>query len=850
MFSTFYSFLRSVIILRCSIIYTSLLSICTLGSLFAQTTVKGTIRTTSDESVIGAYVSLTQGESTNQTVSDNEGNFTLIIAKGGTDQNYILEIRALGFETLTKELRADELNTPLQIVLTYSQTELQTVEITGRVSKDYNSDYSFSATKIAIKNKELPQAISTITKELITDRQAFQLSDAVKVVSSVTASGFYNHHAIRGISQNEGGQIINGMRTRQFYFVQPLTSNIERVEVIKGPSSVTFSSVDPGGSINMVTKKPLKETAREINISTGSFNTIRGTLDFTGPMNESKTLLYRFNTAYQEAGSYRDLVENRSILISPSFSYIPNANTTLNAEIIYTDMLGYLDRGQAIFGAVAGKTDLNSTPISRNLGATNDFFRSKELILAASLSQKLSSNTTFNLRYMKQTWEEDLMEHRTINAFATDTAGNEVPSLVQMRMIRRQQLWSTDNLNAYFSFNFDLGSTKHKALVGYDYQRWDKLKGAGQNQARGFILKDGTATRRFDPAKAADYQTIEIDGKILPKPNVNYFNLNAPNNAIANPDDYVINSRFAIPPVLSTVNAIYYQHQLSVGKFKLLASLRYEWFDDITNYEEPSEKSFKNERFIPRIGLTYQLNDNINIYTTYLEGFQPQSNTTDLMPSTFNFFWNPNSAAQFDPLISDLIELGTKVELLSDRLLVNAAVYQINQKNILISANDPNNPDLLSQRGADRSRGFEIDITGQVTYNWQIYASYAYIDATIEADDDQSLVSKRKENTPVNSGNLWTRYNFSDDSALKNLGLGLGMTSQGSRIPWFTRDFEVPSFTTLDLALYYTPLNSNVQISINVNNVLDETYWIGAQTYTRLFPGAPRNFMASVKYNF
>lgn len=112
------------------------------------------------------------------------------------------------------------------------------------------------------------------------------------------------------------------------------------------------------------------------------------------------------------------------------------------------------------------------------------------------------------------------------------------------------------------------------------------------------------------------------------------------------------------------------------------------------------------------------------------------------------------------------------------------------------------------------------------------------------------MVGLRKENTPQNSANLWTRYNFSENSFLKDLGVGLGVQHQSSRIPWFTRDFEVPAFTVFDAAIYYNPVRSNIQLALNVGNLFDETYWLGAQNYTRLFPAAPRNFMLSATYKF
>jgi iron complex outermembrane receptor protein len=622
------------------------------------------------------------------------------------------------------------------------------------------------------------------------------------------------------------------------------------VEVIKGPASATFASVDPGGSINMVTKKPLTINRKEISFSAGSFSTLRGTLDFTGPLNEDKTLLYRINGAYQEARSYRDLVGNKSFLLSPSFSYIPNNKTAINVEMILSNMNGNLDRGQPIFGAVAGVTNLNSTPISLNLGASNDFFKSKELILMGNLSHKFTDGISFTTSYMKQTWTEDLQEHRTTNAFAADTSTTLVTSLAAMQFVQRKQFWNIDNVNSYFNFDFATGSANHKLLVGYDLNSWHKLKGGGQNSARGFLLKDGTVATTFVRANAANYQTINVNGAILPRPNVSYFNLNNPSYTIRNINDYVLNARTALPAAFTTNNALYIQEQLQWNKLTFLLSLRHEWFKDITNYESPNELSFTNRAWLPRIGLTYAITKNINVYGTYLQGFQPQSNTVTLMPSTGNFFGAAKSAALFQPLTSDLKEVGMKASFWKNLLHVNAAVYEINQKNILMNANVPAFPDSLVTRGADRSRGFEIDLSGFLLPNWQVNTSYSYIDAKVVNDSKAELIGVRKENTPFNSANLWTRYNFVSGSALKDIGIGVGIQHSGNKVPWFTRAFTVPGYTLLDAALYYNPGKSNMQLALNVNNVTNKTYWIGAQTYLRLFPGAPRNFTVTATYKF
>jgi iron complex outermembrane receptor protein len=585
-------------------------------------------------------------------------------------------------------------------------------------------------------------------------------------------------------------------------------------------------------------------------MSLGSFNTIRGTLDFTGGLNQAKTLLYRLNGAYQEAGSYRDLVKNDAFLLSPSISYIPDNKTAINAEMIISSLHGNLDRGQPIFGAVAGETNLNSTPISLNLSAPNDFFYSKEFIVTGNLTHRFSKSISLNATYMKQNWTEDLQEHRTTNAFAIDITGKPVTSLAGMQFIQRKQRWSTDNLSAYFNIELNSTKIKHKILIGYDLQSWQKLKGGGQNSSRGLLLKDGTIANSFNIINAGNFQTITVDGVVLPKPNVSYIDLKNPSYTIRNVNDYTTNVRTVLPPALTKTNAVYIQELLQWNKISLLLSLRNEWFEDITFYNAPNENSFSNTKLLPRIGLTYGITKNINLYGTFLQGYQPQSNTVTLMPSTGAFFGTEKSAASFKPLESDLKEIGIKSSLFKNRINLTASIYEINQKNILMNANDPTQPDMLVQRGADRSRGFEIDLAGYILQNWQINASYSFINAKIITDFNEKLNGERKENVPANSVNVWSRYNFESNSIFSDLGLGIGLQHSGSKIPWFSRAFEVPAYTLVDVAFYYTPTKSNFQLAINMNNLMNETYWIGAQNYFRLFPGSPRNTTLTLTYKF
>ena len=809
---------------------------------WGQIQVTGTIVDTQNIPIPGATVSLKNKTNTFGGLTDNSGKFEIDAPSG----MYSIEVSYLGFQAYKNTIEIENNSTyDIETIQLKEGTEqLQNVEIVGRPRTDYNSDYSFSSTKIAIKNKELPQAVSTITKELINDRQAFQIADAIKTASSVTHTGFYNHFNIRGITQAEDGQLINGLRTRQYYFLQPITSHIERAEVIKGPSSVTFSSVDPGGSVNLVTKKPLKEKRKEVSATVGSFGTLRATADFTGPLNDSKTLLYRFNTAAQEARSFRDLVQNNQFLIAPSITFLPNSTTALNVEMIYSNGIGNLDRGQPLFGAINGQFDLNSTDIATNVAAANDFYASKEFMIISSFSKQITDNIGFNASYMKQTWEEDLAEHRVAGSAAVDINGNSIPTLAELRYTERQQFWITDNYTAYFNFDFENDTFTDKLLVGYDGSRWERTVGGASNGARRYRRLNGTATS-FNLEQADQFETIEIDGVTAPAPNVDHFDLANPNNTARETSGYII-SEFAIPANLTTSNAIYIQNQFKINRFSVLLNLRYDWYEDIFAYNSNNEQSFKNEAFIPRIGLTYEATDAISLYTSYVEGFQPQSNTVTLSPFTGDFFF-AGTPASFDPLESNNIEFGAKAEFFKGKLTMNAALYQITQKNLL--QQDPNDESILTERGEQRSRGFELDANGYVLPNLQLSASYAFTDAEIIEDDDPALIGERIGGAPEHSANFWGRYDFVQ-GGLKNIGVGLGMEYRGDRFSWFGDRLLLPSYTIFDAAVYYRPTGGNIQIALKLNNLFDETYWNGALNASRLFPGAPRNVLLTTTYKF
>lgn len=804
----------------------------TIG-LSAQSLIRGVVVDQQKQALLGVNANLKHGKrALSGTATDDQGRFTLRCDKSGV---CALSLSYVGYQsqTINLNLRQGEDLQLDTIVLVEASEELRGVEIVGRGRKDYNSDYSYSSTKIPIRNKDLSSAVSTVTKELIKDRQAYQLSEAIKGTSAVQQVGFYNHFNIRGITQNAHGQVVNGMRTNQIYFAQPLTQNVERIEVIKGPGSVSLSSADPGGTINIVTKKPLKETLREVGLSLGSFSTVRAGLDFTGALNESKTLLYRLNAGLQRAKSYRDLIENNSLLISPSISYLPNDRTAINLELSYTDNRGKLDRGQPTFGDTKTREDLLKTPISMSMGASTDYYHTNDFIATLSLSQKLSEGLSLNLQYLKELWSEDMKEHRTNNRYVRNKAGEEVPNLIQLRYWERNQNWNTDALNAYLTYEWQIGKVKNTTLLGYDMNLLSKPKGNGQYQARG-VERDASGNIVY-----TTYQGIEIEKSLG-----GFFDLTAQRNDLKTNNNYNLTA-VALPVQRFLSQAGYVQNLTKWGNLHLLLSLRAEWVDEAQNYKLSTQSRATHRVLIPRVGLSYAISKEWSAYATYLEGFQPQSQAFENMPAISNNI-SEQQSIHFAPLRSSLVEAGVKAELMGGRLKGTLSLFEIKQRNILMKEDD----DTYSLRGSDRSRGIELELAGYLTPELQLSAAYSYLNAIITADKDPNLVGARKEAAPRHNASLWTKYSFAPSTALRGLTLGLGVQHSGERLSWWERTLMLPAYTVFDAVVSYKPVGSNMDFSLKVNNLFDTTYWTGALNKTWVFPGAPRNFVLNTTFRF
>ena len=752
-----------------------------------------------------------------------------------------LVVQALGYDTEEREVTlgsGEEQQSGLFFFLTEHHRNLPQVDVLGRRERSYKNTVSFIGTKTATALKDVPQSVGYVTKELMIDQGAFTVNDVVKNISGVNQYTFYNDFSIRGFratGNRNSGNLVNGMRTQTSLWRQSSLANIERVEVIKGPASALFGNAAPGGIINRVTKKPLDTERRSVSATIGSFNTQKAYADFTGPLNGKHNLLYRLNLGYEDTDSYRDLQGLETFVIAPSFTYLPDDRTSFNVDLVYNANNGKVDRGQTIFGDAA----LTSRPISSSLSAANDYLKENTFNLTVALSHRFNEHLSFNSTYLFSSYNEDLMEHTQANAYAMNADGTEDPNRVLMRATQRQRHFRNNSFNNYFVYTAKMGEFSHQVMLGYDYFQTELMPGSSYIEAAGYLLKNGKSTNKFDKTKIGNYQ-LDADGN--PKTNVPYFDLrtNSGNN-YQDISKYVFASK-SNNPYWQYTHGIYVQEQLSWWRLKLLLSGRMEYFTDVLNMGTTKEKKTTQHAFTPRIGLVYELTPMVNLYGTWIKGFEPQSAAIQSDPAT---------GAPFDPVYSELWEAGAKAELLNKRLSVTLALFQIKQRNSLYDAGDVARPDLKLQIGEERSRGFELDVAGRILPYWSIVANYTYNAAKItQAPAGTKDLNLQRPNTPKHSGNMWTKF-IIPRGEFRNLGFGLGMnfvTEREGQVAKRTNTVVYPGYALFNAALYYKV--NEIQLQLNFNNVFNKTYWVGGYDRLRSFPGAPRNVNLSATFHF
>ncbi|MEO8960904.1 MAG: TonB-dependent receptor [Ginsengibacter sp.] len=677
--------------------------------------------------------------------------------------------------------------------------QLQTVEIEGRTKQSYKSDYSFFVNKTETPLINIPQSVSTVTKELIRDKMALNLKDVVDVMAGVNQYSGYDEYTIRGF-RAENSRNINGLRGYNTTYTNSMLLNIERVEIIKGPVSTLYGNGDPGGTINLVTKKPLKEEKSEINIFGGSWSHFRVSGDNTGHLNKKKTLLYRINAGYDNRQSFRSDIFSRSYQVAPSLSFIPNDKISLNFDFSISHINTVLDRGQP---GIMDDPDLLATPIKLSLSQPGDYLNETDLASVISFSYKINNHFSYNLGYLNYITRQGVADHGLKDYITNDSVG--------LYFTQWDYHTVTNTLSNYFSYKFNSGRINHQLVAGYDYIQsevnldQDNYKvpdqfGLGSGVVGTFSLRKPVYFRR--PVKSyklsdEDADETEVDANVY------------------------------------HTQGIYIQDQISLNRWKLLVGLREEFYK---GEGEDEDDEIDQRVFLPRIGLVYSIKNNLSAYATYNKGFDPfeASGETQVFD------------APIKPQISELFETGLKGNFFAGKLSATLALYQLTVQNVAVNANQIGNPDLFVQEGQVRSKGIELEADGNITSNLGVSWSYAYCDAKITKSKTASQIGTRLENAPLNSGSSWIKYNFRKGT-LKGFGIAAGH-SQVSYRRTLDPEIDLPGYVIINGTIQYT--FKNFTLALKAENITNKTYWIGAYNNVSKWPGEPRNFMLNFRYSF
>ncbi|NJM19519.1 MAG: TonB-dependent siderophore receptor [Richelia sp. SM1_7_0] len=644
-----------------------------------------------------------------------------------------------------------------------------------------------TGTRIEVPIQDTPQSIQVIPRQVLEDRGVVRLDEFTDNVSGVQritgGDGFgTSGFIIRGFS-DQFENLRNGFRS-QGGFPRDL-ANIDRVEVLKGPAAALYGGGFQSGVVNILTKKPLDEPRYEVKATVGSFDFYRGEVDLTGPLVENQSLLYRLNVAYQDQGSFRDFLNYENFFIAPSLTWNIGPRTTLSFDYEYVDA-DYLDdeifRAEPEFLQISPKTYLGEPDLA------SERFTAHSLVLG--FSHEFSDNWQYRLGF-NTLWQDVFDEGATRSGRLQ----------ADRRTLNREFTRRTNDLENLTLRNeilgkFNTGSVRHNLLFGVDYSRLEYAY-------------------TFSSAPIAP---IDIFNPIYGARPTAALSLNS-NEAYG--DDTL---------------GIYLQDIVEVlPSLKILAGVR---FDNVNGFYEDRETNtsineVSDSKFSPRFGIVYQPGDTTTLYASWSNSFTPQ------------IFGRNSSGEPFEPVTSEQLEVGIRQELFDKKLLAGLALYQITRENV--ATTDPNSDDFFDriQTGEQRSRGVELDISGEISPGWKIIANYAYTDAQV-TEDNLIPVGDRLPNVPYNSASLWTTYEIQSGN-LQGLGAGLGIVYVGERQGGLPNTVTVPSYVRTDAALFYR--RRQFEARLNFKNLFDIDYY-DANDFSSINPQEPFTVIGSFSYKF
>ncbi|WP_306349698.1 TonB-dependent receptor [Flavobacterium sp. '19STA2R22 D10 B1'] len=768
------------------------------------------------------------------TNSDESGQYKINNIKAG---NYTVKISAVGHAAQEKRVTVAE-NTiqMLNFSIKTSLEELNEVVISSSGNKFTKHETPF-VSRMPLKDIENSQTYSTITGELLKEQVVTNFDDALKNAPGISklwestgrGGDGSSYYSLRGFPVQP--TMVNGLPGLTNGGQDP--ANIERIEVIKGPSGTLFGSslISYGGLINVATKRPYDHFGAEVGYTVGTYGLNRATVDVNTPLNLKKSLNFRINSAFHTQNSFQDAGFKESFFIAPSLSYqaTDRLSFIINTEIMKSEgtnpTMLFLDRNAPL--RVKNIKELGYDH-KRSYTSNDITIKTPTFNLQGQVNYKLSDEWTSQTVYSRSESKSQGLYSYLYESTQYVPAITE--GVVLGRFINNQNTSTlTNDIQQNFIGDFKIGNLRNRMVVGLDYFSRNSL-----NRGSGYVGNG----------------SVYIGNASLQTVNENVFGITNPNNYILNNDNgnmtavgsYALLAGAPVSNIKTKeeVFSAYASDVLNITPaLSAMASIRVDRFmnkGDISTDDD----NYNQTAFSPKFGLVYQpILDKVSIFANYMNGFKNLAPGTDKVNGEL-------ISRTYSPEQANQIEFGTKLNLFNNKLTASLSYYDIKVRNTVYTLLD--GPTEISyQNGAQRNKGFETEIVANPVPGLNIIAGYSYNDSRL-TEGDVDFVGKRPESAgPQNMANLWVSYKF-NQGALNGFGLGFG-GNYASENKIMNRviagTFTLPSYTVMNTSLFYNA--KKFSVSVKLDNIANKQYYNGWSTIN---PQNLRNLAASFAYKF
>lgn len=678
----------------------------------------------------------------------------------------------------------------------HSSTTLATIKIKAQQASDqtYKIDSSSSATRSEIALKDTPQSVSVVTQKVIEDIGATRLIEALDLAGGVGRANNFGGQGLTGFNLRgftSGEFYRNGFPINRGYPNAPDSNTIERIDVLRGPSSSLYGRGDPGGTFNLISKTPKSEQQTTLGAQLNSEGLYRTTVDTTGTIPNAENIGYRLNVIAEGGDSYRDHVESKRYGIAPVIQWQASDATKVTFEADILRNQHPLDRGHTRYPT---QKSFNSSPETYlwETGKYNNRIYNDNNMTQLRVEHDLGNNWKLNagVQYL----------NGKLYGYAVEANGIQNDGETLGRNYNYRELkWQDTDAQINLTGNFQLLGLAHTLVTGLEYENYDY---------KSYIIRSSGDIGSY-PININD----PVLGQALPEL-----------NRVTTHDRENLKT-----------TAVFVQDQIDLNeRLSALLGLRFEHYEHDYKNLLPNTANWNtsHDAFIPRLGLVFKARDDLSIYSNAAKSFKPNTGAS-------------RNGEGFDPEEGIAYELGFKWQALDNMLSVDSAIFYAEKENVLTI--DPIDSAYKASAGEVRSRGIELNIAGQITPAWKIIGGYAYTDAEVTKDNTLQKGTSLA-NIPKNSFNLLNIYEF-QGGALQGLGLGVNQKYIDKRAGQTANStYTMKGYAVTDLVSYYqaTP---KLRLNLDLKNIFDKVYDESAFNLYA-YPGEPRTFQFGMSYTF